>query len=443
MNRPVYFGLADRQLEQLWGKDSIAFQRTLLWNLLFQQGLVIPDVFLFISHCVEDEVLNNHVNSHFVSALDEGRLVVAARSNFKSFAQLRNHIKETGITGFRPDSEELAKILDNKGIIPKTIPWASNTGGQYASLLKQVLQQSEPSDPAPSGNLYNFASTAMSNFWIQSKEWRTQFLKEAEERTQMIDPIGGIRRTEIMKVFADHYHIDVNQAIDFRQIIASGKIPQNELESLRHYARIVTECYHLNQSIAFGARPGITNASDLTQIALSNHEQKAYVNSGGFVSTTGTSAIKLTAELPDYSMLYHLPPQVVSDLRNGYGAEYLSACDSWFAAQSAQNLLHLELKFKKYCAAISKAAKNAYIRESNVIECTLGAVDSSSQSVKNLVGILLGSVELVATGWNLPYITLSVLGGSIVYSQIRWLHLTKPTSITIPNFGIARADLVL
>ena len=77
MENKVFFSAADRQLESYISFDK--FEKSLYANVLFDEGVVIPDIFMFISKHLEDHIAENGGKSFFESALENGYVIPSFR----------------------------------------------------------------------------------------------------------------------------------------------------------------------------------------------------------------------------------------------------------------------------------------------------------------------------------------------------------------------------
>jgi len=143
----VYLSAADRQIN--WFLDENALDRSLILNIFFQDGIVTPDIFFFISPQIERHVLGTRRQSLLAAALGEGLVAPAFRDEkVASFADALEAIRQQGIQGVRNDAAEVADRLDiawEQGASPTLERWPrASLGLAFDTVLREALAGEEP-----------------------------------------------------------------------------------------------------------------------------------------------------------------------------------------------------------------------------------------------------------------------------------------------------------
>ena len=95
--------------------DLAAFREALVYGILFQGNLVIPDIFVFISTHMAELLLRDYLSRNFiVHAIRGGDIIPAFRSdsggNFRAALEMIR--KPPSIQGLHPDADQIAALLD-------------------------------------------------------------------------------------------------------------------------------------------------------------------------------------------------------------------------------------------------------------------------------------------------------------------------------------------
>ncbi|MEV4054320.1 hypothetical protein AB0J55_24255 [Amycolatopsis sp. NPDC049688] len=239
----LYFAPADAQLD-VHIPDAGAFSADLVNRLMLEPGLVIPDVFFFISERVQSEIAKGS-GSWLNQAVKRGLVVPAFRTHEGGFEEVLAAIRTSWQVGLRKESPGTARILQgwSEQDGPRTT-WPGRIGAGFDTLVVKHLMDAEPSSDSPRAR----------RLWQDTEFLRTELLTSARNREADLAE-DGLRRSTILKVIAERLELGGRDPSDTRLLLRAAR-GSREFGSaaLRAFLLWVNEIYHFNQATRFGAR---------------------------------------------------------------------------------------------------------------------------------------------------------------------------------------------
>jgi hypothetical protein len=351
MTSGIYFSAADRQATRFQGKDAV--RRTLLLSLLFQQKIVVPDIFFFI--CQDFFELAKDPDSLLSAGLEEGHIRPAFRIDDiaeELFKRSLTLIESQGIRGLleRDQRKMLAAYLDNcvqraiEGKSYSRVVWpeesAKSVAKGYSALLHSRLI---------TGTLPSNTSPLFEQYWALTSRWRREWLQEAID----LSPVPGVRRGDIMRVVGQHLGLTKGVAIDDYSELLDASLDAKETTTpqqrtaLWHFLRWINEAYYINQAEAFEASALIPSYHPLSPCVLTREMPIA----------TTQETLELALDLPPVDYLLSVPGRTILKIRGEEGAEYLAALEIWQKYPSSLSEANLRERAEAYARRISKGTQ--------------------------------------------------------------------------------------
>lgn len=329
--------MADRQLEYWFGnRATSAFETSLILNLLFEDKILVPDIFVFISHSLSEHVKraeNSGTESLFEAALASGVIVPALRGHAGSFTQALQVIvgleqNPKAIQGVIDGSTELAARLDHttKGaILPVSWP-GFDVGEAYESTVRRYLMRDNAPRILP--NL-GINQSELDTFWAMTRRYRMDCVAEALQDTRAYAGVG-LRRGELMNAVGRALDIRPSEGIqDVVELVRTRHF--QERRALELFCLWMSQCYHLNQAEAFGARPSFPEFDPLTGAIMTEQFEEGTQEDEG---ASSDSALSEVFTIPSLARLKKMPPDSLLGVRGDYGKDYLRSVDAWLGAPS-------------------------------------------------------------------------------------------------------------
>jgi hypothetical protein len=441
IQRPVYFSMADRQLEYFLRADPCAFDRSLIWNLLFHDRILIPDIFLFISGGLKQHVLPSNSVTLFEEGIKRGLIIPCFRdASSKSFGDALGKIKEQRIQGLRDKPDEVARRLDrsrSSDFAPSYWP-LHDVSQKFEERAVTYLQQDAP--PLADQWQSEWPLDAVT-IWEKTRELRFDVLNEARNVPHS-EPTVGLRRGDFMNAIGQYARCPKGTIInDFEQILTLKHLSPDEQMLLNVFSKWVTEIYQYNQAVEFGTMPDFAGCDPYSLMViegLSATQTSASIPSAAPNLTSGIGTLQVDALLPPFEKLALMNPKTMLDVRE-HGQDYWLALEEWRAKPTEENSNKVRDTLRTYCRAITNKCRNELVVDPQPIEGIFGSMDPDSRKVLALfLAVPLAGVESLLT-WNLPYVTMS-LGG---YAAFRWLTMPTMHRVELPPYSVARAELLV
>lgn len=347
MSDLVYFSAADRQMENFLDKD--AFDRSLLLNVLFQAGILVPDILFCISRGLEAHLQNPNLTL-FEACIEDGIIVPSFRSaRAASFVEAFRLIQQQEIQGVRESAERTMRRLQcaaerNKAFRPSV--WKEHVGSTFDKRL-MLLQSNAPPIIGPTFGM-SMSQGELQKYWLLTEHWRTLSINEAREATRQKAGGGyGVRRGEILNAVARELVPGSQPKIED---IASLFEAYPEKPELRVFFQWVCEIYAYNHAVEMDCVPNLPAYNAFSVVSLGSSDSAPppvmqYTSFPSFSETVG---------LPPLRVLKGVAPRELLAVRKNEGAQYLADLATW---QTDPNSAHLEdvgKSLRKYAAKIVK-----------------------------------------------------------------------------------------
>ena len=375
MEDKVYLSSADASLETYLGQS--AFDRSLLLNLLFQPGVLVPDIFCFISIGLSKHLERREL-SLFEAALQQGLVVPAFRSPaISSFESALEVVEGSGdpeqrIYGIHSQARRVASRLDQamkfgKGCKPEYWP-SVDLGERFQHVVEKYLQTSDP-PPLPQG--CSLQQEDLNALWEYTKRWRIACVQEAIEETRTVAGVG-LRRCILLNVIgkdlglADNAHSIENAS----GLLDDPRVDPTVKHALHHYVRWLIDCYQYNSATELGAMPDFPEYEPLSGVVanalLAAEPQPA--------DEEQASHMRVVVPMPPIDSLLEMNPMVLVGIQNERGAAYRSALADWRMKRNSQTEQTLAEELRRYADEICQWAKRAEIRRTHYLEMLVDEV---------------------------------------------------------------------
>lgn len=423
-----YMSIADRQLEPLLGnRTRVEFEKSLYFNVLFGEGLAIPDVFFFISDALTaHELTPAHKKLTFLeSCVAQGLVRPCFRDpGLVSFRDALEVLRGQGdasraLAGLRPESDALASRLDGacQSHVPISIPWPPrvNVGARFGELLASAFSDQTWRDAASSGG----GTPTDSAWWKMSEAWRTDCVAEAARHTREIAG-QGLRRGELFKTVAKHLGYSGKEVIDDIGVIL--RLPQQEDQraALTIYWKWVNAVYQFNQARRFGLEPNIAMVdSDVTCLV-----ERLPELDGALAAATPVgepTVIRFPLRVPSLKALGKVKPEKLLDVRNERSADYFGALATWQRRPDDAAAKGLAEAAEKYSRGLVEAGGRRDGLPEAVVEIVLGSNALPAQALAlGLMAVATAGTVAVAPALA-PLVSVGGPGVGLGFSMIRWL----------------------
>jgi hypothetical protein len=418
----VYLSAADRQLETYL--DSDAFDRSLLLNILFQPGVLIPDIFFFISAGVVKHLQQERLTL-LEAALQQGHVVPSfSDPPTTSFRRALENKKRDGILGLRQDAHETALRLDAAldrapGFKPAYWP-ESNVGEGYQRLAVQLLAADEAPRLPPSSGI---SQERLVELWDATKEWRTDCLDEAIAETARLAG-GGLRRGCLMTAVGRKLGVvgDRGRIDDIAQLLRPEVSPIHQY-ALHYFCRWMTDIYHYNQSLALGATPNFPGY-DVLEGAMAT-ELLRQTQCQGNPAADGNS-IRLEVPMPHPAWLSRLSAADLLAIRDDVGAGYMACVKAWHESPADTGDTTVGSRLIEYSTALVDRVRRAKGDPGGFLEATLGRFGRVDPDLV----VILGTTATLAVSQMSTDAALLVAASSSAYATYKWCR-RQPAIVSV------------
>jgi hypothetical protein len=336
LEKGVYFSVADRQLEPFL--DAHAFERSLVLDVLFQPGILIPDIFCYISRGLERHVLKSGRQSLFEACLAKNLVIPAFRARVRSFQEALAVIRGEGdparaIQGVLGSANAVADRLQfaadvNPDFSPAYWP-EHDIGGKFEQVVERYLSRAEPPE-IESGS--GIDQEELKKLWKMTEAWRIDCIHEARDRTREIASVG-LRRGEIMNAVGRQLGLPEDHMVDdICELLGLAKSAK-ESQALQFFWRWVGECYHYNHAKEFGAILSFPSYDPLGGLIANS-----VLPVGMPLSITPpVPTLREIVKIPPLSILLKISPSEIIQVRQDLGPGYLTAVKTWCREPSEAN----------------------------------------------------------------------------------------------------------
>ncbi|WP_226355090.1 hypothetical protein [Pseudonocardia sp. ICBG601] len=241
-NELIYYPQADAQMNEFI--PATEFKIDLINRLMLEPGILVTDIFFFISRRVEQEIARGN-ESWITSAITKKLIVPAFRSPDVNFETVLREMRQD-IVGILQESGGLAGILDDSVVSDgPRVTWPARMGVEFRSLLVKHLMTAEP----PEGD------DGVTSIWQSIERYRIGILGDAID-SQSDPEANGVQRGVILRKVAEDLDFKGDPS-DTRDLLTAawvdgGRRRQRELSTFLLW---VNEIYHFNQATQFSVRP--------------------------------------------------------------------------------------------------------------------------------------------------------------------------------------------
>jgi len=353
MKNKIFFSVADRQLEPYITFDK--FEKSLFANILFDEGIVIPDIFIFVSKHIEDHITRSISKSFFESALEKGYIIPSFRDPQKfDFLDALNVVRggnnpNAAILGIQENADLIAQRLQlcaqSKDYKHEIWSTEINFGEQYEKAMVNFLMKDEMISLT---NGDAFDKEEMRELWNLTHEWRFEVIGEAIEQTKIVAGTG-LRRSEIHNAVARKLGLPITKEVgDVRYLLSAVENNKPLFHLLRVFMEWVTECYHFNMSSCLECIPNFPNFDSRNGLILASllPERKA-------LSSSNLTYIEEEVKFPSLSMLRRVRGNDLISVRNDYGHGFFAAKKAWQDNPSTKNEEYLRRILREYTTELN------------------------------------------------------------------------------------------
>jgi hypothetical protein len=423
-NQRVYFSIADRQLESF--ADYNDFERSLVFNALFQKGILIPDIFCFISQNLIKHIFeSDHPNrkSLFEACIEQGIVVPAFRNReTTSFNDALADINELEIQGVHENANKIANRLQNAAKKnPQFSPeyWPTHDiGEKFGQVVEHHLAcQSPPEVDTGSGiNL-----DELQDLWERTERWRIHCVGEARDKTKEMTG-RGLRRGEIMNAVGRDLGLSKDHKVNDIAELFRYKKHSKEKKALRCFFRWVNDCYQYNQANEFGAIANFPIYDPIESLMVSSILPKEQSK----MDSEPAPTIRETVPLPSINVLSKMAPSEFILAYEESGTGYFEAVETWQQEPDDANEKEAIKYLRLYAKDICKRARQKNNVKADVV---IGAFVIPTINLLTAV-LLLGLGDGFAPEYQVlgpSFVSLSSSSGYVVYK----LREQRPKKINI------------
>ncbi|UFS58711.1 hypothetical protein [Subtercola endophyticus] len=222
------------------------FDRSLYYNLLLQPALAIPDHYFLQKSWVGAHLTEYRSRDSWIEVgLRGGFIQPYFRREGSSLTSLLSEMERTDRRGFDDAAEDIADRLDRTSFQP--LHWSSGTNSKtFGSSLQRFLAYDEPpalefqADPAD-----------FRGFWSRSREWISEELDSAAERSSGLLQGDGILLSQLIQVAGERLlgpDCGRISSVDALLTLVRERVGYQAAQDLRVYLTCACELY--NRSLA-------------------------------------------------------------------------------------------------------------------------------------------------------------------------------------------------
>jgi hypothetical protein len=427
MSNPVYFSASDRQLESYLDKKS--FSQSLVKNICFQDSVLIPDIFFFISGPLAEHLHSSSQLTLLEAGIIEGEILPAFRvKGTSNFSDALKIIRKVPIRGVREDAEDTARRLD-RAISSKTKiqPWPDwHVGERYAETLRKHLMADSP--PAIDESVVN--RDIVKKLWECTERWRIDCVEEAVLFARENDKgLRGTLMAAVLKSLKGGTLSDI-EVDDVNQLFTAAS--DDERFFLHFFCRWMTDCYQYNQATEFGAIPNFPEFDPLDCLMV----QSFYPNREA-ATGTGTGNLEIDVDLPPIELLQKLDPKELIARKHNYGCAYLCDLELWQSG-NVEDEKDLRNNLHKYATDLSKWA----CKEENARTDPLSVVVSKLPKIDPAILAAGATTAATIAGEVSIYVPCFVAIRGFGYALYRWrkkrltkqkVEIGRKADVNLPN----------
>jgi hypothetical protein len=420
----TFFAAADRRLSANMSDDK--FDQIFVRSLLFLPGLVIPDVFFFISnHIARHLKPGRGTKTLFEQSVCNGLIVPAFRQPAEDFEQVREYLRRQGIYGLLPDdvtervANRLSAAVEYRPV--NHILWGRRFGESYDKLLSLTLENREK----PQGR--EVTDVLPDWLWEHTEHLRQQAISEARE-IEATRPGGfGVRRGEIINASARYLGLPVPEGgfSDSDDVLDALREMVGDQE-LRYLAASkffdwLDEIYRINQARRLGTKPRLHNATEsdllILQPALEGsldeygigpqRKSTAAASQGSQVA----DAFMVEMRIPNTRYLLDLAPYQLLALRD-HGHDWRVAAQSYLESPTHERRHEAQECLESYERALCTNVPREELIDISIRAVAFGLGGMSFLAATDLMSQQLGTPPS-------SIFALAGAAGSLAYSRYR------------------------
>lgn len=421
-SQKVFFSVADRGLESSIDYDT--FERSLVYNSMFQPGLVIPDIFIFISQNLKHHFSESKNRKNLFEACIENNYIVPAfrNRNVKSFDDALQEIQAKGdqkraIQGVQQESEKLAACLDraceNSDFCPEYWP-PKDVGNEFDKVVEDYLVKGSPKLKS----LFDLDSSPekLCDLWTRTEKWRTVCVDEARDKTNEIAG-KGLRRGEIWNAVGRDLGFHENHKVhNVRELLNNIK-KQEDYRPLCYFIRWVNDCYHYNLTRELKAVRSLPAYDPIGCLTVPDMPYEDQI----ITDLQPVPTIREKVPLPPIDVLLKMSPDDLIQARNKCGTGYMAAVEFWQQQPNVKNENEVSECLRLYAKDINEHVAQ---KTDTIAEVIIGATPT-----RKLITAASGIGIAAASMWQ-PFIApfVSVAAAGYVGYQ---LFKTRPKNTLI------------
>ncbi len=404
----TFFSVSDRQLESSINFHD--FEKSLYLNILFQKGILVPDVFFFISKYLAAHIERFSRKSFFEAALENGLVIPSFRNPAKaSFEDVLFELRGAGkpqnaIQGLRYNAEMLASRLQlsaEQGLGYKYKTWPKfSIGERYKDLILRQLSR-DALIQLPQNARYKLSD--IQKLWDNTISWRQDVIFEAAEVSSQIQTSGpspGIRRGEIYNTVARRLEMEVPEGgIHDVQMLLSAVRDNEELYLLLYnFLGWVNECYHLNLATSLESVPNSPRFVPPSGLMYEHLVPESSDTAKASIESLQT--IELDIVFPSMEILRKIPGTELVSIVRDIGHGYQNALDAWNSNPTWRTEQALQDLLKKYSEELLAFVSDKYGYEADSkLKMVHGRTSKSDRVLlERIIKILEKGASVITTG---------------------------------------------
>lgn len=357
MTNTSFFNAADEALSPFIGQQ--VFEESLLLNILFQENILLHEVYFFNSGNLGAHVSSTEgFLSLFEVAALNGIVLPAFRSrDCKSLEHAYMLMREDNIYGqawplinpqIKPVLFRIIAAVDNgtEKTGPFYWPEQVDVGAGYQSIVQRLLQNDRPPLNLESGS---DRDGFFKRHWELTQKWRLDCVNRAIQQTKQKGGTG-LQRIELYRAIGHSLGVTEYKHHDPRLDLLAKCADNEERMRLEVFLKWLAQCHHLNYAKTFDVAinfPAYNLDKDFVIESLLRTPLDA--------PPPLTEGFRCKVRLPPIDEMLKSDPRNLIDIRSDLGKGYLLALKQWQAdPELGENAEAVITTLQNYCEQITK-----------------------------------------------------------------------------------------
>lgn len=370
----VYFSAADADLEHVVKFTS--FKDDLTMRILLEPGVVVPDVFFFISRWIRQDI-EDPAGSLVLAGLRAGRIIPAFRTDEHDFAGNFDELRRIGIAGMLPASRDIAQVLTRNqaaSLNPDGFTWPHQSGTAFATAIRQHLLES----PLPdlSFQLDRRGRDLLKKLLSGGNDGALRSNGRSKD----------IRRGDIFANAA--LSLGIQGGVDgLRAEVRAGAGDGGVKDALQVFYLWINELYHASQANVFGVRASLPVSGRLG----SGQIGQRLFDESALGQVDAQQVRSLSVDFPPMVQIRALAVDRICSIAAEHGGTYRAALNNYLIYRGDRQWEELQNQLGEYAGALRKEVRRSGANPRQVA-VNLGLSVGASAGAAILPQVLGGSM---------------------------------------------------